>query len=130
MQPNADLQPTGRPKKMVHSYSNPLDFLHSDLFVIVYLVFFRICVCVSVFVFVFVFVFLFFFCICRSGRGISVPPPPRAISRLDFGQFQSAEIVLWKIDIFLHSTDIQKYSQEIREIRPNTGLARRVHFKI
>ena len=36
----------------------------------------------------------------KSGRSISVPPPPRAISRLDFGQFQSAEIVLWKIDIF------------------------------
>ena len=45
----------------MHSYSNRLDFLHSDLFVIVYLVFSRICVCVSVFVFVFVFVFLSFF---------------------------------------------------------------------
>ena len=42
-------------------------------------------------------VFLYF---CRSGRSVSVPPPPRAISRLDFGQFQSAEIVLWKIDPF------------------------------
>ena len=36
------------------------DFLHSDLFATVYLVFLRICVCVSVFVFVFVFVFLSF----------------------------------------------------------------------
>ena len=42
------------------------DFLRSDLFAIVYLVFLRICVCVSVFVFVFVFVFLSFFCICLS----------------------------------------------------------------
>ena len=44
------------------------DFLRSDLFAIVYLVFLRICVCVSVFVFVFVFVFLSFFCICLSNH--------------------------------------------------------------
>ena len=85
---------------MVHSYSNRLDFLHSDLFVIVYLVFFRICVCVSVFVFVFVFVFLSFFVFVEVDEAFLSPRPPRAISRLDFGQFQSAEIVLWKIDIF------------------------------
>ena len=76
MQPNADLQPTGRPKKMVHSYSNRLDFLHSDLFVIVYLVFFRICVCVSVFVFVFVFVFLSFFVFVEVDEAFLSPRPP------------------------------------------------------
>ena len=48
------------PQKLVGG-GGTFDFLHSDLFVIVYLVFFRICVCVSVFVFVFVFVFLYFF---------------------------------------------------------------------
>ena len=45
-------------KKQNQHGSMTFDFLHSDLFVIVYLVFFCICVCVSVFVFVFVFVFL------------------------------------------------------------------------
>ena len=55
------------PQKLVGG-GGTFDFLHSDLFVIVYLVFFRICVCVSVFVFVFVFVFLSFFCICLSNH--------------------------------------------------------------
>ena len=61
---------------MVHSYSNRLDFLHSDLFVIVYLVFFRICVCVSVFVFVFVFVFLSFFVFVEVDEAFLSPRPP------------------------------------------------------
>ena len=45
---NSDPQKPGGP-------GGTFDFLHLDLFVIVYLVFFRICVCVSVFVIVFVF---------------------------------------------------------------------------
>ena len=47
------------PQKLVGG-GGTFDFLHSDLFVIVYLVFLYLCVCA----FVFMFVFLSFFCIC------------------------------------------------------------------